>query len=90
MLSVGDQPFQLVARGAEAWSNGPAQEAAIIAAARVATGMRVEARDRDGRRFADRYLARRRAERDRRRGGGLPARITGKIAPIATKCTRLP
>ena len=56
MLSVGPQPFQLVARGPEAWSTGPAQEAAIIAAARVATGMRVEARDSSGRRFADRYL----------------------------------
>ena len=56
MLSVGGQPFQLVARGPEAWSIGPAQEAAIIAAARFATGMRVEARDAGGRRFADRYL----------------------------------
>lgn len=56
MLSIGNQPFQLVARGPEAWSSGPAQEAAIIAAARVATGMRVEARDPGGRRFADRYL----------------------------------
>lgn len=56
MLSVGGQPFQLVARGLEAWSAGPAQDAAIIAAMRVATGMRVEARDSAGRRFADRYL----------------------------------
>jgi hypothetical protein len=56
MLSVGGQMFQLVARGPEAWSNGPAQEAAIIAAARVATGMRVEARDAVGRRIVDRYL----------------------------------
>ena len=56
MLSVGDQPFQLVARGPEAWSVGPAQEAGIIAAARVASGMRVEARDLSGRRFIDHYL----------------------------------
>ncbi len=56
MLSIGGRPFQLVARGPEAWSIGPAQEAAIIAAARVATGMRVEARDGAGRRFVDRYL----------------------------------
>lgn len=56
MLSIGDRPFQLVTRGAEAWSNGPGQEAAIIAAARIATGMRVEARDATGRRFVDRYL----------------------------------
>lgn len=56
MLAVGGQPFQLVARGSDAWSNGPVQEAAIIAAARAATGMRVEGRDSAGRRFADRYL----------------------------------
>ena len=56
MLSVGGQPFQLASRGPDAWSTGPAQEAAIIAAARIATGMRVEARDAAGRRFVDRYL----------------------------------
>ena len=56
ILSVGDQPFQLVARGPEAWSIGPAQEAGIIAAARVGNGMRVEARDTGGRRFIDRYV----------------------------------
>ena len=56
MLTIGGQPFQLVARGHEAWSAGPAQEAAIIAAMRVASGMRVAARDSAGRRFADRYL----------------------------------
>lgn len=56
MLTIGSQPFQLAARGPDAWSKGPAQEAAIIAAARAATGMRVEARDPSGRRFVDRYL----------------------------------
>src|SRR5688572_19110606 len=56
MLTIGSQPFQLAARGPDAWSKGPAQEAAIIAAARVATGMRLEARDAGGRRFTDRYL----------------------------------
>ena len=56
MLSISGQPFQLLARGPDAWSKGPAQEAAIIAAARVATGMRFEARDAGGRRFSDRYL----------------------------------
>jgi hypothetical protein len=56
ILTVGSQPFQLAVRGPNAWSTGPAQEAAIIAAARVATGMRVEARDPGGRRFTDRYL----------------------------------
>ena len=56
ILTVGTQPFLLVSRGAWAWSRGPAQEQALIAAARSAGGMRVEARDTSGRRFADRYL----------------------------------
>ena len=56
MLTIGDRPFLLVARGDWAWSRGPSQEAAIIDAARVATSMRVEARDGSGRRFSDRYL----------------------------------
>lgn len=56
MLKIGDQPFLLVARGEWAWSRGPRQEAAIIASARAAGGMRIEARDGAGRRFFDRYL----------------------------------
>ena len=56
LLTIGNQPFLLVARGQWAWSRGPAQESAMIAAARSATGMRIEARDRSGRRFTDRYL----------------------------------
>jgi hypothetical protein len=56
MLVVGDRPFMLLPRGEWAWSRGPLQEAAIISAARVATAMRIEARDAAGRRFADRYL----------------------------------
>jgi hypothetical protein len=55
LLSVGDQPFLLVAGNGWAWSRGPAQEQAIIAAVRNATGMRVEARDGAGRRFSDPY-----------------------------------
>jgi hypothetical protein len=55
MLKVGDQPFLLVARDGWAWSRGPLQDSAIIAAVRVAGGMRVEARDAGGRRFADLY-----------------------------------
>jgi hypothetical protein len=55
ILTVGDQPFLLTARGDWAWSTGPAQEQAIIAAARAATGMRVEARDLGGSRFTDPY-----------------------------------
>jgi hypothetical protein len=56
MLTIGDRPFLLTGRGDWAWSTGPAQEAAIVAAIRAATSMRVEARDSGGRRFSDRYL----------------------------------
>ncbi|MBA3511091.1 hypothetical protein [Sphingomonas sp.] len=56
MLIIGQRPFLLVARGDWAWSRGPAQDFAIIAAARAATSMRIESRDGSGRRFADRYL----------------------------------
>jgi hypothetical protein len=55
MLRVGDQPFLLVSRGNEAWSDGPAQERAIIGALRGATGMTVESRDGAGQRFVDPY-----------------------------------
>src|SRR3982750_9134 len=55
MLQIGDQPFLLVARGDWAWSRGPLQEQAIIAAVRNAAAMRVESRDGAGRRFADDY-----------------------------------
>ena len=56
MLQVGGQPFLLVARGGWAWSRGPLQEQAIIAAVRNSTSMRVEGRDGSGRRFTDPYL----------------------------------
>jgi len=56
MLIIGARPFMLLSRGDWAWSRGPLQEGAILAAARGATSMRVEARDDAGRRFADRYL----------------------------------
>ena len=56
ILTVGKQPYMLRGAGQFAWSRGPAQEAAIIAAVRGAGGMRVEARDSGGRRSIDRYL----------------------------------
>ena len=56
MLTVGEQPFLLVGRGDWAWSRGPAQDEAILAAVRGAGGMRVHGRDAAGRRFADRYM----------------------------------
>ena len=56
ILQVGSQPFLLVAQGGWAWSTGPAQEEALIAAIRSATSMRIEARDVSGHRFADPYM----------------------------------
>jgi hypothetical protein len=55
MLRIDDQPFLLVSRGNWAWSDGPLQEQAIIAALRDGTRMTVEARDAAGRRFIDPY-----------------------------------
>ena len=55
MLRIDDQPFLLVSRANWAWSDGPLQERAIIAAVRAASGMRIEARDPSGRRFSDPY-----------------------------------
>ena len=56
MLDVGGQVFLLVTRGDWAWSSGPLQEQAIIAAARNAETMRVESHDGAGHRFVDPYL----------------------------------
>lgn len=77
MLTIGTQPFLLVSRDGWAWSRGPAQEAAIIAAARSAGGMRIEARDRAGRRIVDRYLL-----------DGAPTAIDAAAAACAGKSRR--
>jgi hypothetical protein len=55
MLRIGSQPFLLMSQGDMAWSRGPAQEQAIIAAMRINGGMRVEARSPGGGRIVDRY-----------------------------------
>lgn len=55
MLHVGDQPYLLMSQGEMAWSRGPKQEQAIIAAMRAHGGMRVEARSPGGGRIVDRY-----------------------------------
>ena len=55
LLTVGDRPFLLAARDGFAWSRGPAQESAIIAAVRFAPGMRIDARSPGDGRFVDRY-----------------------------------
>ena len=77
IMTVGQQPFLLAARGGWAWSNGPAQEAAIIAAARSAAGLRIESRDSSGRRFVDRYLL-----------DGAPTAIDAAAARCAGKSGR--
>ena len=56
ILQVGDQPFLLVTRSGWAWSSGPLQAQAIIAAMREAAAMRVDSRDAVGVRFSDPYL----------------------------------
>lgn len=55
MLHVGDQLFLLISQDDMAWSRGPKQEAAIIAAMRTNNGMRVEARSPGGGRIVDRF-----------------------------------
>jgi len=55
MLHVGDTPFMLMTQGDMAWSRGPGQEQAIVAAMRVSGGMRIEARSPGGGRIVDRY-----------------------------------
>ena len=77
ILTVGEQPFLLTARGDWAWSTGPTQEQAIIAAARTATGMRVEARDLGGARFTDPYTL-----------DGAPTAIDDAAAACAGKMQR--
>lgn len=56
ILHVGDQPFLLVTRTGWAWSRGPLQAQAIVAAMRDAPAMRVESRDATGVRYSDPYL----------------------------------
>lgn len=75
MLTIGSQPFELVARGQAAWSRGPAQEAAIVAAIRASGGARVMARDQAGRRMSERFLL-----------AGAPTAIDA----AAAACSRVP
>jgi hypothetical protein len=77
MLIVANRPFLLVVRDGWAWSRGPLQEQAIIAAARIGGGMRVEGRDLAGRRFADVYSL-----------DGAPTAIDAAAARCAGKSER--
>lgn len=55
MLHIGEQPFLLMSQGDMAWSRGPKQEQAIIAAMRANGGMRIEVLSAGGGRIVDRY-----------------------------------
>lgn len=77
MLHVGDQPFLLVSQGDMAWSRGPKQEQAIMAAMRASGGMRVEARSPGGGRIVDRYSL-----------DGAPLAIDAAAACAATLANR--
>ena len=77
ILTVGEQPFLLVSRGDWVWSRDAGQEAAIVAAVRAGSGMRIQARDQAGGRFTDRYLL-----------DGAPTAIDAAAARCAGKMTR--
>jgi len=77
ILTIGEQPFLLVTRGDWAWSRDPRQEAAILAAVRASSGMRIQGRDAAGRRFTDRYLL-----------DGAPTAIDAAAARCAGKMQR--
>lgn len=55
MAVIGRSKFLLSADAGYAWARDWRQSAAMIAAVRSAIGMRIESRDRGGRRFADHY-----------------------------------
>lgn len=74
MLTIGGQPFLLTTRGGWAWSRGPLQAQAIIAAMRDATAMSVASRDAAGVRFSDPYLL-----------DGAPAAIDAAAARCALR-----
>ena len=54
-LVVGDRRFTLTGGGGDAWANGKAMDAAVVAAMRSAGRMTVSATDARGRRSTDRY-----------------------------------
>ena len=77
MLTVGNTPFLLMSQGDRAWSRGPGQEAAIIAAMRSNGAMRVEARSPGGGRIRDYYSL-----------DGAPLAIDAAAACAATLANR--
>ena len=55
MLEAGGQSFLLKNRGDRAWSRGPDQAKAIVAAMRSGGYVRIRARDGQGRRFTEQF-----------------------------------
>lgn len=55
LLVIGGQTFQLAGHGADAWSRGPRQEQAIIAALRSSADLRIRFRGATSG-YTDRYL----------------------------------
>jgi hypothetical protein len=53
VLAIADRTFILIGGGGDAWAQSNGDNAAIIAAMRSATAMRVSARDVQGRRFSN-------------------------------------
>jgi hypothetical protein len=54
-LALGGKRFDLVAKGRNAWTKNPGDDAAIVAALRSASRMSVSARSAKGGNFTDRY-----------------------------------
>ena len=54
-LAIGEQEFELVAKGKNAWAKDNAMDAAIVAAMRSSPRMTIAARGANGARFSDRY-----------------------------------
>ena len=55
IAKIGSEPFLLAAKGEWAWSRTALQQRAMLDSARYGPRMRVESRDRRGRRFVDHY-----------------------------------
>ncbi|QLC26933.1 hypothetical protein HFP57_11110 [Parasphingopyxis algicola] len=58
ILTIGSRRFELVGRGPDAWAGSSRDDAAIVAAIRGGTSMRIEARSRRAGRFVDNYSLR--------------------------------
>lgn len=54
-LMIGDRRFALSTRGSSAWAQNGQMDAAIVAAMRSASSMRISAQDTKGRSFSQRY-----------------------------------